>query len=425
MQFTEMFIKSLKPEADKRFTDVREKSGKGFGITVFPSGEKSFIFIYHFAGRKRRMTLGKYPHCSLADARRLHRGYLKMLEGGKDPALTKRREQAEARDSITVQDLIKEYLEKWAKPRKRSWQADERLLNKDVKPIWGKHKAKDITRRDVILLLDKIKERGAPIQANRTLACVRRMFNFAVERDIITASPCAAVKAVAKERRRERMLSTAEIKNLWNGLDEPDLIEPCPIKADAVKIVHQIKMSDSTKLALKLQLATAQRKGEIIGAEWNEMDLEAGWWTIPAAKAKNGNTHRVPLSTLALELLNEVKNLSGNSRWLFPSAKGDKPVRGEAIDHAVRRCTFKDVKPFTPHDLRRTAATHMTSMGISRLVVSKLLNHVENSVTAVYDRHSYDAEKKHALELWGTSLKMIISSTAALKSNVYTLQSIA
>ncbi len=446
MQFTDKFIQSLKAKPERY--DLREQLGEGFAIRVSPNGKKSWVYIYSFEGRKRRMTLGNYPHLSLADARKQHRDALKILEKNKDPGLEKRRKEAEARDSLIMSDLIIEYIEKWAKSRKRSWQADERCLNKDIKPFWGKEKAKNITRRDVILLLDKIKDRGAPIQANRTLACIRRMFNFAIERDIIQTNPCSAVKAVAKENRRDRVLSPEEIKNFWEGLNAPDIIKPNPEDANSTNIIHAIRMSEHTKFALKFQLTTAQRKGEVISAEWNEIDLTAGWWTIPAEKAKNGNAHRVPLSTLALELLHEIKILSGNSRWLFPSTKSskaktanktkkiknhrenpltliteDKSVRGESIDHAMRRCTFKNVKQFTPHDLRRTAASHMTGMGISRLVVSKLLNHVETSVTAVYDRHSYDNEKKLALEAWGKKLSEIVKSTCTT-SNVIHLQNV-
>jgi integrase len=403
MKFSDKHIQSLKVKPDRY--DHREQQGEGFAIRVFPSGQKSWVYIYSFQGRKRRMTLGSYPHVTLAEAKRLHRAALKILENGKDPGYEKRREEAEARDSLTVEDLIKEYMEKWAKPRKRSWQADERCLNKDVKPNWGKCKAKDISRRDVFLLLDKIKERGAPIQANRTLACIRRVFNFALERDIVSANPCAAVKAVAKEHKCDRVLSTEEIRIFWNSLTE---LRSLDLISTEINIQHEIKMSEGTKLALKFQLTTLQRKGEVIGAEWEELDLAGGWWTIPAEKAKNAKVHRVPLSTLALELLRDIKELSGNSRWLFPSIKGDKPVRGESIDHAMRRCKFKNIKHFTPHDLRRTAASYMTAMGVSRLVVSKLLNHVENSVTAVYDRHSYDREKQSAIEKWSRKLKEII-----------------
>lgn len=420
MQFTEKFIQSLKP-AIQRY-DAREQRGDGFAIRVFPSGEKSWVYIYTFEGRKRRMTLGGYPNLSLADARKKHREALRTLEKGIDPGFEKQQKKIQACLSVTMSDLIKEYIEKWAEPRKRSWKADEHCLNKDVKPIWGKRKAKDITRRDVILLLDKIKERGAPIAANRTLACIRRMFNFAMERDIIPVSPCMAVKAVAKENRRDRVLSIEEIKIVWTALSGNGKLENGR---------SAIQMSLSSRLALKFQLVTAQRKGEVISAEWSEIDLTAGWWTIPAEKAKNGHIHRVSLSALALELLQEIKNLHHDSRWLFPSEKNDRHLTGAAIDHAIRRSSFmhkengmvKALNHFTPHDLRRTGATYMTSMGISRLVVSKILNHVESGVTAIYDRHGYDAEKKHAMETWGNKLEEIIENRVP-SSNILELKKV-
>jgi integrase len=393
MQFTEKFIKALKAkEGQKKFYDVREKSGQGFGITVFPSGEKSFIFIYHYAGRKRRMTLGKYPHCTLADARRLHREALKMVENGKDPGLEKRKEKIAARDSSTVEGLIEEYIEIWAKPRKRSWEEDQRILDKDIRPIWGKCKAKDITRRDVIQLLDKIKERGAPIIANRTLACIRRMFNFAIERDLIQATPCAQVKAPSKENRRERCLSLNEVKIFWDGL-------------------KNAPMSEATRLALKFQLVTAQRKGEVISAEWSEIDLADKVWVISAEKAKNGLTHRVPLSGLAIELLNEIKSISNNSRWLFPSERKSTHIRSQSIDRALRRSSnaFPNLESFCPHDLRRSSITHMASLRISSEVLSRIANHAKKGVTELhYIKHTYDDEKRYALEAWSQKLKELL-----------------
>lgn len=399
MLFTEKLIKSLQPQEGKKCIDIRENSGKGFGVTVFASGKKSFIFIYHFHGRKRRMTLGQYPQCTLALARQRHREALSLLENDIDPALEKQKDKKDMRDSATVAALIEEYIEKWAKPRKRSWKEDQRILKKDVEPLWRNTKAKAITRRDINLLLDKIKERGAPIAANRTLACIRRMFNFAVERDIIPMSPCQQIKAPSKENQRDRCLTLDEVKILWSSLSTPH--------AEANSSDNAIKLSPRCKLALKLQLVTAQRKGEIISAEWRELDTSARWWTIPAEKTKNGRPHRVYLSDLAIELLNEIKSLSGDSKWLFPSPAEDKDshISPKALSRGVNRSTTNDINHWTPHDLRRTAATHMTGLGVSRLVVSKILNHTESSVTAIYDRHSYDDEKRQALELWGKKIE--------------------
>lgn len=403
MKFSDKFVKSRKPkEGQTKPYDVREKSGDGFGLTVFPSGEISFIFFYQYGGRKRRMTIGRFPHCSLANAKRIHREALTLLESGKDPALEKRKQEKEARDSSTVEGLIEEYLEKWAKPHKRSWKEDKRILYKDIKPLWGKRKATDITRREVIDLLDEIKDRGAPIIANRTLACIRRMFNFAIERDILPNNPCTVIKAVAKENRRDRCLTTDEIKNFWLSLDRIEIPEDSKL---------DVKMSEATKLALKLQLTTAQRKGEIVSIEWSEIDFTTRWWSIPAPKAKNGHPNRVYLSDLAMELLEKIKALSGNSKWAFPATNGNAHVTPSSLSRALNRSTFEELNHFTPHDLRRTAATHMTAIGISRLVVSKILNHVDSSITSIYDRHSYDAEKKHALDAWGMKLKQLIDSS--------------
>jgi integrase len=392
--FTDKKIKNLKPK--DHIYDIRENNG--FAVRVFPSGEKSWVFIYTHHGRKRRMTLGTYKTMSLAQARIKYNEAYKMLKTeNKDPALEQKQEKTHHRDSSSVEQLIDEYIEKWAKKRKRSWKEDERLLNKEIKPKWGKRKAKDITKRDVVLLLEGIVERGAPIAANRAFACIRRMFNFAVERDLINTTPCLSIKAPAKENQRDRCLTQEEIKSLWEQIDTAYMSEP-------------------TKLALKLQLVTAQRKGEILAAEWHEINFDGQLWIIPQNKAKNGIEHRVPLSTLALELLTQLKKITGKSRWLFPSATSKLHMRGESVDRAVRRSSEKvflqaNIKHFTPHDLRRTAATHMTAMGTPRLVVSKILNHADSSITAIYDRHSYDAEKSNALEAWSTKLRESLAPT--------------
>lgn len=389
MQFTDRLVKNLKPRAFPY--DLRERSGHGFALRIMPSGHKSWVFFYSFEGKKQRMTLGAYPAISLAKAHELHRNAIKCLASGKNPSTQQKKAKLEARAADTVNDLIEEYLEKWAKPRKRSWKKDKSMLLRDVAPFLGKQKANQITRRDIVIILDKILERGSPIAANRTLAVIRRMFNFAVERDIMPTTPCYGFKAPAKENKRDRLLTLDEIRSFWKSLDETS-------------------MSELSKFALKLQLVTAQRKGEVISAEWEEFDLINGWWTIPAHKSKNGNLHRVPLSELALNLLQEIKMHSSSSKWLFASSNSNNHFAPEAVNKAVKRNTekFKDVKHFTPHDLRRTAASHMTAIGIPRLVVSKILNHTENSVTAIYDRHSYDIEKKDALERWGNKLKEII-----------------
>ena len=356
MKLTDMLLRNLKPQAQRYMV----WGDHGLGVRVSPKGRKSFVYMYRHEGKARFLTLGDYPRMTLADAHKAHAEAMKKVEQGIDPGAEAVAERAEERQAPTVAALADEYLEKWAKPRKRSWREDERILKKDILPEWGRRKAREITRRDVIRLLDGIVDRGAGIMANRTLATIRKMFNFAVSRDIVPVSPCLAVRSPAQEQQRDRVLTTDEIRALWHGLEGAKM------------------MAEGTKLALKLQLVTGQRKAEIVTARWDEIDLTDKWWTIPPEKAKNKMAHRVPLSPLALELLQAAKNITGDSPWIFPSPQTDRHITPEAVDHALRRPGLEALGfTFVPHDLRRTAASHMTGMGISRLVVSKILNHVE------------------------------------------------
>ena len=401
MRFTDRGIQGLNPKAERY--EAWEDGRTGLGVRVAPSGRKSFVYIYRFDGKPRRMTLGAYPKIGLADARVLHAKAKQQRERGIDPGAEHIEKRRAERDAETVRELVEEYLDKYARPNKRSAAEDERTLRKEVLPVWGGRKAKSITRRDVIKLLDGIVDRGAPIMANRTLAVVRKMFNFAIARDIIDASPCVMIQAPAKETPRDRVLSQAEIAAFWRGL------------ADA-------KMSDQVRLALRLMLVTAQRREEVTGAPWAEFDLPDQVWEIPGARTKNARAHRVPLSPLALELLDEIREAARGSEWLFPSPRADKPIVPDATSHALRNnLEAIGVAGITPHDLRRSAASHMTELGISRLVVSKILNHADSSITGVYDRYEYGPEKRRALEAWGARLKEIASGKAA-PGNVVALQ---
>lgn len=390
MKFNDRSIKALKPGSKRKIYWESCSHGIGnLGIRVSPVGRKAWIFMYRFDNRARMLTLGVYPKMSVAQAHAACGAAINKRLHGEDPACISVEQNQKARAALTLTDLTNEYIEKWAKVRKKSWRADLRTFNFDVIPKWGRRKANTITRRDVIALLDGIVARGSPIQANRTLAIVRKMFNFAVSRDLLPASPCAAIMKPSPEKTRDRVLTPVEFEEFFLKLPKA-------------------RMGCLVTLALHLQIFTAQRCGEVVSAEWSEFDLDARWWTIPSSKAKNKLSHRVPLSSQAIELIKQICEISGSSDWLFPSPKGDTCMTVRAVARAIRRNEAHFAIPhFTPHDLRRTAASHMTSMGISRLVVSKILNHAESGVTAVYDRHSYDREKKEALDLWGQRVEQI------------------
>jgi integrase len=192
----------------------------------------------------------------------------------------------------------------------------------------------------------------------------------------------------AREHARDRVLTEDEIRSLWASFDA---LDP-PMAA-----------------FYKLRLVTAQRGGEVVAMRWQDVDLHGGWWTIPAAHAKNNLAHRVPLNGAAIKILQGLKKtahkdavfvLAAHHRAKGAGARG-KRQQSEAAK------TFT-VPNFRGHDLRRTAASMMASGGISRLTISKILNHVERTVTAVYDRHSYDAEKAAALRWWNAKLASIL-----------------
>jgi integrase len=399
MRFTDRSIQALKPRA-ARYVAWKDH-GDGLGVRVTPNGKKTFVYMYRAGGRSRMLSLGQYDKLSLADANAAHAKARQLVGKGGDPGEKAVTGRQRALKAPTVAQLAEDYIERWAKPRKRSWAEDARSLNKDVVPRWGRRKAADITRRDVVALLDDVVARGSPIAANRTLAVVRKMFNFAVSKDLVDTTPCTAVQAPAKENRRDRVLSEDEIHALWNGLESAYMRRP-------------------TQLALKLVLVTAQRKGEVLNARWDEIDLDTGWWDIPASKAKNGVHQRVPLSGLAVGLLLELQPLTGKSVWLFPSPRGTQPMTGEAVSRALyRNREHLGLDDVTPHDLRRTAASHISSLGVSRTVLMKILNHVDSSVTAVYDRYRYDREKRDAIEAWADLLRGMI---AALTNTDFTLE---
>lgn len=395
-KLTNRAVKLLKPRRE-RF-EVWDSSTPGFGVRVSPAGRRTFVYLYRFEGLARRMTLGVYPRMGLATARaRCAEARELLVEKGRDPGAELVKGKRARRDAPSVKDLADEYIEKWAKRRKRSWKEDERLLNSNVLPLIGRKKAADVTRRDVIEILDTMMERGAPISANRTLAVTRKMFRFGITRDLVPYNPCEAVAAPAEENRRDRVLTVVEIKQFWKALEKKD-----------------VAMTDAMRICLQLMLVTAQRRREVVTVKWSHIDLTAGWWAIPKEIAKNNLPHRVPLSPLACKLLREAKKCTKDSVYVFPNPSDSGPIRDDAISKAVRRNEkVFGIDHFTPHDLRRTAASRMASMGISRVTIGKILNHVEPGVTAVYDRHGYDQEKRKALNAWGRKLESIISGKKA------------
>ena len=381
MKLTDIAIKNLKPKDEK----YKVAAGDGLGIVVYPHGGKAWRFTYTFSGRRRRMSLGEYPVVTLKEVRvRLAEARLKLAQG-EDPGAK------DDHQDMTVRELGDLFIEKHAKPRKKSWEQDQRNLAVEVYPALGNRAAGCVTRPDVRALLERIAQRPAPVLHNRTLSLVRKLFNFGIDQELVGQNPAQRIKPL-KETAKERHLSDSEIHTLLVAMPGIEGVTP------------------EVKAALLMTLATGARPGEACGMLWEEVK-DRRWWELPAARAKNGNPNRVWLSAFALELMGEPKAAGP----VFPSHVGNKPISEPAMAHALRRMIRdKDlsIPPFTPHDLRRTAATGWAALGVPRLVAMKILNHADKTISGIYDRHSYDGQVKSALNKWSDHLLAVRAGEA-------------
>jgi len=411
MKFTDTGIRNLKPKPVRYI--VWKNGGEGLGLRVSPSGRKSFVFMYRFNGTPRMMSLGRYRDgraegLTLAQANKAHAEAMEKMERNIDPGAEKVIKRRMEREAETVQDLADEYIERYAKPKKRSWGEDQRILNKDVLPAWKKRKAKEITRRDVIRLLDGIVDRGAPVAANRTFAVLSIMFRFGVRRGILGTSPVFEIDPPGgEETARARVLAPDELRAAWDALGRPESHE------------KPIRTAKAIKLAIKLLVVTAQRRGELAQARKDEFDLERSAWLIPAEHSKNGYAHAVPLTPLAAELVTEMMELAGDSDYLLPSPRAneenDRPITERAITRAVsnNREVF-GIPHWTPHDLRRTATTMMKKHAGEAW--ERVLNHLPPKLHRVYDVHdpwAYFDHKQAALQAWEARLRGIVEGKIA------------
>ncbi|MFB3855005.1 MAG: tyrosine-type recombinase/integrase [Vicinamibacterales bacterium] len=410
------WLKHLKPGADR--IDYFDTGAAGLVLRLATSGRKTWCYLYRMPDSRlwQRVTLGTSPPMTLAKARkealaRQHRVQIDKI----DPAAEKK----EAKRAETFGELAKEYLDKHAKKHKRSWQEDERMLNADVLPAWKHRKVREITRRDVRALLEPIAER-APVAANRVWALVSTMFNFAIRRDWTEANPASLIER-QPETSRDRVLTHDEIRALWAELERDRT--PLPPKAEDTT-EDERPVPPMIARGLQVLLLTAQRPGEVFGMRWADLELpddwqtnenvKAGWWTIPEAMSKNREAHRVPIGADVLDIVREAKATGpDDNRWVFAGIAGasvaDRAKKAAAA--LSRKLGFE----FHRHDLRRTAASEMAAAGIQRETIAKVLNHVDRGarMTAIYDRYSYDPEKRVALDTWTRRLNNILTEKPA------------
>lgn len=385
-RLTDKFVRSLKTEKDRE--DYWDASLPGFILRVYRDGKKNYEVIYRtVAGRRGRVRVGDATLLSLADARDRARELLLQIQKGDDPSQRKK----DFRASRTFQELSLTYLDLHCKPhlRPRSISDIEYTLRSELLPAWSHRKASDISRADVISLIEQVGvKRNAPVRANHLRAVITGIFNFAVQRGIIGSSPCVGLPRKYRETPRARVLSESEIISFWNVTQEEN-----PVIRDLFRVL----------------LLLGQRSGETKQMQWSQIKDDV--WIIPATVTKNKQEHFVPLPKKVLEILEAHRH---NSQFVFTSKYGGCL---KWLHKATARILkgMKSSSPWSVHDLRRTCATNLEKLNFADSVVSAVLNHSKISrlgVTGRYTRHGFLAEKRHALETWvGCVLELVERKT--------------
>ncbi len=387
MKLTKRAIDDLQPgDKDAFFWDA---DITGLAVKVTPKGKKTFMVQYRPGGRgspTRKIFIGPFGEVTLHKARTEAKRIFGLRAEGRDPALE--RQQAKQRAiSNKFADIAADFLAKHAS-QNRTVDETARILKRDVLPKWGKRSIHEIGKRDVNDLLDAIVARGSHVMANRTLANLRKLFNWCVSRGIITASPCEGISAPHREKARDRVLSDDELIAIFNAAKQ---------------------MGGAFGAIIQMLILTAQRRNEVSEMTWNELDLNNDIWTIPGSRTKNEKPHFVHLSEQASAVLSSVLNVGA---FTFTS-NGKTPFSG--FSKAKKRLDeFSGVTDWRLHDIRRTVTSGMAQLGIAPHVADKILNHQSGTISgvaAVYQRHEFLDERKTALDAWGNYVQSLLEKT--------------
>jgi integrase len=404
------------PDGQPRRTIYFDGALPGFGLLVTPAGSKSFVAQYR-AGRgraapTRRVTIGPLgtwtPELARAEAKRI----LGEAAHGKDPAQERADRRRGGGKDLTVQAVIAEWLKR-DQAKNRSHAAVERIMEREVIPALGKRPIAAIRKRDLIALVEAVADRGAPAMANRVLAHAKRLFKWAAGRDLIESDPAAHVARPAPEAKRDRVLAEAELRAVWHAADP----------------------ATGYGAIVRLLVLLGQRREEVGGIGWSEVDLERALWRLPGARAKNGQEHEVPLPRQAVAVLAGRTRLEGRDLvfgagagpfWGWSQAKKrlDATIARHRAEERLGRplgdgeasAAGDALPPWVLHDLRRTLATGMNEIGVAPHVVEAVLNHVgghKAGVAGVYNRAKYREEKRAALQRWADHVERIVAGAGA------------
>jgi len=379
-KLTELFVRKVRPR-DKAYL-VWDEHQHGLALRVQPTGTKSYVTVYSRRGRPRWLHHGNAKAIGLSDARTLSAEAMLAVARGGDPAVEKKAE----RGAGTFADLASKYVEQYAKKHNKAWRQGDALVRRFALPRWGKLQVASITRGDVKQMMAKI---TAPVVANQTKAAISAVFTWAIKEGLATANPCKLIES-NPTRSRERVLSASELPQFWQALDGID-----PVSAKALKAI----------------LLLGQRPGEV--ANMRREHVVDGWWQMPGEPiadiwpgTKNGASHRVWLPAAARPLI------AGDDApgFVFAGPRGGPIFKLHNAMAAI--CAKLGIARATPHDLRRTHGSTVTSLGFGRDAMNRIQNHKEGGIADVYDRHGYETETQRIMEAVAAKIIALVEGRA-------------
>ncbi|MSR16136.1 MAG: site-specific integrase [Gammaproteobacteria bacterium] len=412
-------------DGNRLYLRVRNRAGR-------VSKEWMFIYTPRPGAAQRKLGFGSYPTVTLERARQKADEARKLLTDGIDPQIERQAQAAKRASADTLPQTVSELFRHWhalaLAHRKDGGKEIKRAFDKDVLPKIGGVSLKNIRRGHTTAVLDEVLARDARRLANRLLSEMRQMFKFGVIRDLVAADPTYGITkndVGGRDTERERVLSEGEIQTLKAALPSAKLPKP-------------------TELAVWIMLSTCCRVGELSKAKWSEIDLHQGSWVIPADNSKNKRPHTVFLSAFALKQFKSLRALCTSNIWAYPNRADDtesaenveqrhinlKTIvkqlrdrqRTKALDKRTEAVSTLNLPggDWVPHDLRRTGATLMASLGVLPAVIERCLNHLEqNRMTRIYQRHDFSVEQRQAWEMLGQRLELL---TCDDTSNVVSLR---
>ena len=399
-KLTDRAIKALKPAKPGTLYDVMDAVVPGFGVRVSEAGRRTFILIARFPGSKNptRRALGVYGVLSLEGARAKARDWLALIHQGTDPKLHEERQRREElrKQQTTFASVAEDFIQRHVKGQRRS-RDTEREIRKELINRWGARPVSDISRDDVVRLVEKIADRPAPYLAHIVLGHLRSLFNWAINRETygLESSPCDRIKPAAiigPKVPRQRVLEDPELASLWRASEA---------------------LGYPFGPLYKLLLLTGARKSEVAKARWGEFDLQKMVWKIPPERFKSNATHLIPLTDPAVAIIGSLPRFTKGDH-LFSTTFGEKPVSGFSkakarLDAMMTEDLGSPSAPWVLHDMRRTVRTRFASLRVPDLVAEMVIGHGRKGLQRVYDQHSYEAEMRDALELWAGRLRDIVT----------------